>query len=93
MGCGWGWAGAAQLFFMSLTGNSIPIKFTPFGRPQPEQGRVRETEGPEGGRQTRGCGLGPRAKAGSSLHCPSFLCGFGKKGSSASPSPYADPPL
>lgn len=42
-----------QLFFMSLTGNSIPIKFTPFGRIQKEQDRVRETEesAGEGNRQ------------------------------------------
>ena len=31
---------SGQLFFMSLTGNSIPIKFTPFGRIQKEQDRV-----------------------------------------------------
>lgn len=51
MGCGEGWVSAVQLFFMSLTGNSIPIKFTPFGRIQREWDRVRETE-ESGGKQT-----------------------------------------
>lgn len=42
-----------QLFFMSLTGNSILINFIPFGRIQKEQDRVQETEesGGEGSRQ------------------------------------------
>lgn len=40
MGVGW----SNQLFFMSLTGNSILINFTPFGRIQKEQDRVQETE-------------------------------------------------
>lgn len=55
----WGVDGGGQsnqLFFMSLTGNSIPIKFIPFGRIQMEQDRVRETEesAGEGGRQMLG---------------------------------------
>lgn len=47
-GAGW----SSQLFFMSLTGNSIPIKFTPFGRIQKEQDGVRRQRNRgEGGRQ------------------------------------------
>lgn len=45
-----------QLFFMSLTGNSIPTKFTPFGSIQKEQDRVQKTEesAGEGSRQMLG---------------------------------------
>lgn len=51
-----------QLFFMSLTGNSIPIKFTAFGRIQKEQDGVQETEesAGEGDRQMLGTWLSPK---------------------------------
>lgn len=54
---------------MSLTGNSIPIKFTPFGRIQKEQDRVRRQRN-RGGREADRCsghGLGPRVRPGSSF--------------------------
>lgn len=55
---------SSQLFFMSLTGNSIPIKFTPFGRIHRSR-RVQETEesGGEGGRQMLGMWTWPKGQA------------------------------
>lgn len=63
---------------MSLTGNSIPIKFTPFGRIQKQQDGVQETE--ESGETDRcwGRGLGPRVRPGSSLHGQNFSYGLGR---------------
>lgn len=63
---------SGQLFFMSLTGNSIPIKFTPFGRIQKEQDRVRRQRNQLGREADRcwGHGLGPRFRLSSSLLCP-----------------------
>lgn len=54
-----------QLFFMSLTGNSIPIKFTAFGRIQKEQDGVQETEqsAGEGCRQMLGTWLWLKGQA------------------------------
>lgn len=43
---------SSQLFFMSLTGNSIPIKFTPFGRIHKEQDGSGDRGIRRGGRQT-----------------------------------------
>lgn len=71
---------SSQLFFMSLTGNSIPIKFTPFGRIQKEQDRVRRQRNQLGREADRcwGHGLGPRFRPGFSLLCTNFLCGLGR---------------
>lgn len=43
---------SSQLFFMSLAGNSIPIKFTPFGRIHKEQDGSGDRGIKRGGRQT-----------------------------------------
>lgn len=74
---GMGWS--SQLFFMSLTGNSIPTKFTPFGRIQ-EQDGVRRQKNQERREADRcwGRGLGPRVRPGSSLLCPNCPCGLGR---------------